>query len=916
MKQLFLRILLGLALLGLSGRAPAQTVGTLLGHVFDQGGSPISGVKVTITSPTQIGGARVVTTDAEGTFHVPGLTPGTFTVTVSADKLKTTKQEAVKIVQATTTEIDLVMEVESAIEEIQIITKAPAVNTQASRVGESFEGDFANNLPLSRRDFQGVAALTPGVIDTGDGNPSIRGGSYFNNTFTVDGFQTTDPVTHTFTENFSFDAINSVQVNTASFGAEHADTLGGVINLVTKSGSNRLEVDGTLTYADQHLSIFKDAADRGTYRSMAGSVSVGGPIVKDLLWYYVSGQGVSNSSTLPFTEGFPQHPSNSILGFSGTAKVTWQLFPRNKINFLARYEPGSFNNVLQRLLVEPDAEAHQYQVTRFVGADWQSRLTDELLLQFRFGLNQNQVNFGPQSCKDDPNCDREPGILDAETGILRRNYTSLTRNRRQTLELAGSLEWFKNTRHFGSHYLKGGVRFSAIESVEARTVPGDGTLTVLGLKPLSRTEACSNDPKSDNGECRHNWLYTDLTGAHTLAFVSEEWKPTRHLTITPEVAMQVSRSHDDKGVLVTDNIAFTPHLQVAWDATHDGLTVVRGSFNNYVDPGFLALAGFASRQLFEKRCNWNDMAQAFIDNCRTSGGAGSQTVGLPCSPDGLRPDGTSCNTKLRLPRVWEYSFGAEREVVTGITLGFDYIYRKFVHQWEDIETNAIWNQGGTGMNPAGAWKTGRAQFVYDLGTPDEARRQYHAVTVMARKREGRLKMRLAYTWSKDTGTEESGFTTYFLDNPGQTPFYYGPLSNDIRHDIRAQVSYDVLRWLSVGVIYQFFTGGPYNRFFFDGVQTGDFTSLRTKRGYDTRGTINPDDDIPLRLPDVSRLDVQARVNLLTLIKQPIDLFVDVQNVMGLRTTTSVVESDGPFWGQRQTRMRPTNIRLGMQYRFR
>jgi hypothetical protein len=188
--------------------------------------------------------------------------------------------------------------------------------------------------------------------------------------------------------------------------------------------------------------------------------------------------------------------------------------------------------------------------------------------------------------------------------------------------------------------------------------------------------------------------------------------------------------------------------------------------------------------------------------------------------------------------------------------------------------------------------------------------------VVARKNEGLLKMRLSYTWTKDMGTEDSGFATLYLDNPGQNAYYYGPLAGDFRHDIRAQATYQVRPWFTMGVIYQFLSGAPYNRYFFDDVQNGDFTNFRAKRGYDTRGTLNPDDDAPLRLPDLSELDLQARFNLRTLISQPLDLFVDVLNLMALRTTTSVVESDGPFWGRPQTRMRPLQVRLGLQYRFR
>jgi hypothetical protein len=917
MKRLLLRALVAAVALA-PAAAFAQTTGVLLGHVFDQSGTPIRGVKVVVSSPTQIGGAKTVVTDDQGVFRIAGLTPGTFTINASAPKLSATQTTA-KISAVTTTEIDLVMEVQSATEELRIVQKAPPVNTSQATVVENFDADFVNSLPVSTRDFQGVAALAAGVLDDGSGNPSIRGGASFNNSYTVDGFQTTDPVTHTFTENFTFDAMNQVQVRTAAFGAEHSDTLGGGINVVTKSGSNRFEGDATVTYQDQHLRLFKDARDVGAQRLMVGDLSLGGPIVKDRLWFYVSGRGVSNVFTLPRDPDptIPQHPSYGVLAFTGTAKLTWQLGPRNKIDFSTRYEPESFNNTLQDPLVEPEAEEHRTQGKRFFGAEWQSTMTDHLVLVMRGGLNQDTLNIEPQSCQWNPaNCANVPGIVDVgESGFLRQNYTSLIRERRTGLELSGNIEWFTDSRRFGSHDLKLGGRLEATRLQAATTTPGDAVYEVAGKDPIALSETCSNDPKADNGACHHNFLYTDLSGTKTLLYLSEAWKPTRYLTLTPEVAMHVANSRDDKDNVVTDTVSFTPHFQVAWDPTHDGRTVLRGSFNNYVDTGFLALAGLSSRQLFSKRCDWDAQAMAYIRNCRSEGGDGSTTVGLPCSPDGTNPDGSRCDTKLRLPRVWEYTIGAEREIVTGITLGVDYIYRKFVHQWEDIETNAIWNAGGTGQDRTGMWKTGRAQFVFDLETPDQARREYHSVTVAARKREGRLKMLASYTWTKDMGTDESSYNSTFLDNPGQSRFFYGPLGSDHRHDVRAQATYEATTYLSIGVIYSFLSGGPYNRFFYDPTYAS-YQDFRATRGYDPRGNLNPDDDTPLRLPDISKLDVQARFSLLRWVHQPLDIFADVQNILGLRTTTSVFERDGSFWGRPIGRLPPTSARIGIQYKYR
>jgi len=916
MKKHVLRLLVAAAMAAHSLSALGQTVGTLEGHVFDQSGTPIRGVKVVAASPTQIGGAKTSITSNEGLFRFPGLTPGVFTLTASAPKLKTVEQQNVRVTAVNITEVDILMEVESVEEQVQVIQKAPLVNTQQATVGSDFDLEFVDKLPVSSRSFQGVAALTAGVSDSGGGNPNVRGGASFNNSYTVDGFQTTDPVTHTFTENFTFSAMNQVQVRTAAFGAEYSDTLGGGVNIVTKSGSNRFEADANAAYIDQNLYLFKDARDVGTNRLMVFELASGGPIIKDRLWFYAAGQGVSNVETLPQDPDFGQHPSYGVLGFSGSLKLTWQLGPRNKIDFSTRYEPGGFNNLIQDPLVEAEAEARQYQVTRHFGVEWHGVVTDQLLLSLRTGINQNNINVEPQSCTWDPNCSSIAAHTDVLSGALRNNYSSQSRSLRQSVEMSGSIEYFADWRKMGSHHFKLGGRFQLDRYESAQTVPGDAVYgevaTPTGVEPVWQQETCSTDPKLNNGVCNKNWLYSDLSARQGLYYLTDAFKPTRYLTLTPGVALHVTSSHNDKGQVATDALTFTPHIQVAWDPTHDGKTVLRASFNNYVDHGFLSLAALSSRDLYSKRCDWDDQVKAYIRNCRSSGGDSATTIGLPCGPDGLNPDGSSCKEKLRLPRVWEYTLGAEREIVTGITLGADYIYRKFVHQWEDRETNGVWNQGGTGLERSGMFKTGRNEYVFDLETPNEARREYHAVTVLSRKREGRLKSEMSYTWTYYNGTGANSINGAFLDNPGQTQFYYGPL--DRRHDLRALVTYDTTNYLSLGVIFNFLSGAPYNHYYYDR-EYATFNALRTKRGYDTRNTLNLDDDIPLRLPDIFSLNLQVRVSLLPIIKQRLEFYADVRNVLGLRTTTSVVQTD-QFFGRQVGRLDPTHVRLGLQYRFR
>jgi hypothetical protein len=922
MKKVVLRVLLtgglvaAVATIALPAPAMAQSVGTLVGHVIDQTGSPIRGVRIVASSETQIGGPKATNTDDAGQFRLTGLTPGLFTVTASAPRLKSSVHKNVRVVAATENELDILMEVETADEQVRVIEKAPVVNTNRATVGEDFDADFINNLPLSSRSYQGVTTLAAGVTDLGGtGNPNIRGGSYFNNSYNIDGFQTTDPVTHTFGQNFSFDAMNQVQVQTAAFGAENSGTLGGITNVVTKSGSNRFEFDGTALYSDHNLRLFKDARDIGTTRRIELSLNSGGPIVKDRLWYYFSGEGIADNFTLPRDPVFRDHPPINLRAFNGFAKLTWQITPRNKLEGKASYSPGEWDNLIQSYLVEGEAEANQFQATRFFGLQWHSVITDNIFLQMRSGLQQLVLSQGPQSCEWDPaTCTTIAGEVDLVTGIRRQNYTSQQKDRRETIELSGSLEWFADSKVVGNHGFKlGGLFLNAANEV-ANTVPGNFVYYTAGREPYERVESCSNDPRNSNGVCNHNWQFSEVFGQTIRGHITDAWKPFRYLTITPEAAVHYGKSRDDRSTTVTDMLAFTPHLSVVWDPTHDGRTALKASVNSYVDTGFLALARFTSRSLFQRDCLWDPDAQAYVRQCRQSGGDSGTTIGKPCGPDGVNPDGSSCVTALRAPRVWEVTTGVEREIVTGISLGADYVYRRFDHQWEDSETNAIWNAGGTGLRRDGRWKTGRPEFVYDLGTPDAARRRYHSATVKLAKKEGLLKVQGSYTWTDYRGTADNNFAGLFLDNPGQSQYFYGPLQADIRHHVKLQGQYQFLPWLSAGVTYEFFTGSPYNRFTYDAT-FGSFSAFQAQRGHDSRGTLDPDDDAPLRLPDISMLNLQARANLRPLIKQNISVWVDLDNLLALRTHTGVIQQDGPFWGRPQGRLPPMSARLGLQFRF-
>jgi hypothetical protein len=122
-------------------------------------------------------------------------------------------------------------------------------------------------------------------------------------------------------------------------------------------------------------------------------------------------------------------------------------------------------------------------------------------------------------------------------------------------------------------------------------------------------------------------------------------------------------------------------------------------------------------------------------------------------------------------------------------------------------------------------------------------------------------------------------------------------------------------WLSMGARYSYTSGTPYNRLFRNDV-TGSYENYVAPVGTNAGTNINdPSDDRQLRLPDIQNLNAQFAFNFQPLIGARLEAYVDVLNVLGLRTTTAVTENDGPSFGQPSARLAPLHIRLGARYRY-
>jgi hypothetical protein len=911
-------------LIPLTARAQGGSEGSIIGYVYDQTGSPIKGVKIVATSPTQIGGSKQTYTNDEGMFRLRQLFPGTFDVRAAAPKLKTVIQKDVRVGISASAEVNIVMEIETAgVEEVKVVEKAPTVSTTTTNVKEVYDLDFVEALPFNSRDqvFNQMVGQIGGAVGT-----KIRGGAASQTIFTQDGFDMRDqyPVTQ---------ASAAYEIQSAGYGADNATASGGIVNLVSKTGSNKWEFGFNATFENEALRLGKDNRDSpGNYYYVVNP-SAAGPIIKDRLWFAFAVEShLLGRSRDPDVEGIlPTPPPTQKNINKGTLKVTWQISPRNKLTYLNNFDSAYNKNMRSDLGVEQEAQQNRRAgLSGLWGLIWESLLTDNLILRSQVAYSTRPQHWYPWLCEDntDGNCDFIPGTVQKLPKRVESGNTSYGCN--GTGECTSSdnaaphmrwdlfvyqannqLQWFIDSKALGEHSLVLKDQFYSEQEIRRMSHPGDKVYEYNGVNnPEALTTWYSNDPRYE--DARYGWWIGSDTLFRNNASLSDVWRPTRHLTITPAISYVWARGENGSGDTVIDNSTFAPSVTGAWDATHDGRTVLRASYSNYVDVAIRTPTLHTVGAQASQRCLWNADTQAYDKSCVFSGGLTQNTFGTPCGPTGVDETGTPCKEKLKIPRTFEYTVGAEREIVQGVGIAADLIYRKFSHQYEQRETNRIWNGSGTDVV---GYRNGRAQQVIDMGTPDGAQRQYLGLTLALNKRAGRLKTYVSYTLSRLTGNVFDDASNPWGDIPGRDVYLNGPGLDDHTHDIKVSGQLSATSWLSFGMRYNFQSGFPYQRLFRNDV-TGSYENLRATRGINPGGNLNdPTDDRPLRMPDRQELNLQVRVSLLPLIGQRLDFYCDALNIMNLRTPTAYGSNDGTNFGNETSWMAPFRLRFGVNYRF-
>jgi hypothetical protein len=521
-------------------RADGPQTGLITGQVVDAAGTGVAAAMVTAIGP-QI--RRTEVADDQGRFRFPALGVGLYDI--HAELLGLAADiHAVQVSLGRTAEVRLRLvgpaagqkpepaagaaaaESVSAQAQIQVVAEPSITDRFATRVGADLNFDFLDRLPLPRT-YQSVALMLPGVTGSPDGNPNVNGALRSDNQFLIDGVDTTDPATGLFGLNLAYQAIQEVSITTAGAPAEFGRSSGGVINVVTRSGTNDYQGVVRLLATNQtwnspysyparevaQLAPEVGAANAGPNRiDPELALALGGPLLRDRVWFFGAYDDSQSTFLGPTQQGTTWNRGAEIE--SSAAKATWQVDDSNTVvgqfttdsTSFAAFDPfdsGYAENVLagavtplggtlvSRVPGDIYSLEHQAQDGRFEKLQWNSALRQDMSAELTLAEQSRSLTRQPLNSRGltadaphlalaaptplpaDPSGTELPGAV-LYNGVTDQGYERRPR-RQGNLVLTGFIQLGPT-----DHELKAGLDFERTESDRQFNFPG-----MAGIDPAT-----------------------------------------------------------------------------------------------------------------------------------------------------------------------------------------------------------------------------------------------------------------------------------------------------------------------------------------------------------------------------------------------------------------------------------------------
>src|SRR6516225_1570754 len=313
------------------------TVAQLTGTVLDESGGAVKGASVTLHQP-ETNRFYQTTSNDSGYYAIPNIPPGSYELTVSFKGFATSIRKGVELTVGQTATIDVTLKIATGTEQVIVSTEAPIIEPSKTEISQVIGTHEINSLPISGRLFTDFALLTPGVAT---GRTSLQstitefevtrvsfgGMRDLSNLVTVDGADNINTATGSQRSTPPQEAVAEFRVVNSSFGAEYGRALGGIVNIVTKSGTNDLHgsvydyLQNNATNARSLLTL----PGFNTLRQNQFGATLGGPLQKDKTFFFVNYEGQRRA----------QSPTYPGLLFAPVDSSVASLFPAGATNLQA-----------------------------------------------------------------------------------------------------------------------------------------------------------------------------------------------------------------------------------------------------------------------------------------------------------------------------------------------------------------------------------------------------------------------------------------------------------------------------------------------------------------------------------------------------------------------------------------------------
>ena len=717
MRQWLISILTGIVFITVAPSAFAQNA-QISGTVKDLSGAVIPGATVTARN-VDTGLTRVAVSDATGEYRLVSLPPGHYSVATELSGFGTETRPDIVLVIDQTALLNFALKPATLSETVTVTGESPIVDVTRSDVSTAVSTQQIQDLPVASRRWIDLAMLTPGTSQDNirgffyRGNVNVGAGTReYSNGFLVDGVNNTWAEMGEPRQNFAMDSIQEFKVSTSTYKAEYGLATGGLVTVVTKSGTNQLRGSGLLFFRDASLTATEFfQTTKPDYRRFQYGGTVGGPIVKDKTHFFLAYEGTRENQFLTVNTGsvWPQYdgtyPSEQRR-WTYTAKLDHEVSQAQSIFFRLAQE-DEYRPIINTGGITTPSANFDFAVPRdsaVLGHTWiaNSRAINDARFQFAFSKYEVELpNTGAEFAAGD----FSPARLGQCTP--RFNYPSLQIGGCNS-QMGPEKRWqFKDDfsylmeRWGGRHQWKMGFDYSYIPFAGDNTNNYSGVWTMPKDKPYD-----PNDRTTWPTQYRQDLpTYANIPTKTVAGYIQDDWQAAAGLTIN--VGLRYDRqigsfNEDINGLLGKIGDVLGSQFAQYPIAVPFIDTSTRGDRNN-----FGPRAGFAWDPANDGKMNVHAGYGMFYDNMRTLQNFGELTwpqartiiISNPSYPDPLQgqsrdafistapPNITVYSNTLVNPYAHQFAAGVTRQLTADFALTADVTSVRRYSDRDDIDIN-------------------------------------------------------------------------------------------------------------------------------------------------------------------------------------------------------------------------------------